>query len=449
MSGELHNVPFIWTALFHWQSCLLYVSLLPLRRGRWGLAAAALVQLAAQLCYMRVIAPLNGLVFNLGMAGFAGLTLLPFALLCRGDLRSRLYYCARAFILGGFTVSLAWQLYSYYRPRLPWLEPFWAETVFMLALGCAVYAVMWLLERGHRREMQELSITRPSCLGAAAVALVIYILSSLSYSTVETPFAATAEADAFTIRTIAYLGGVAILYAYHLQLCEFCALREVNALQGVLDLQYANYQRSQESIDMVNRKYHDLKHQISVLRADLGKEQKLDCLDQIERDIRAYESQNQTGNRVLDAILTAKSSYCLDHGITLTSLADGEALGFMGVVEVSALFGNALDNAIEAVSKLADREQRLIRLSVARQKGFLCVKVENRCLDSLVVEGELPRTTKPDKALHGYGLKSIQATAERYGGSVTVQAEKGWFTLGIVIPIPAGKGEPAKKDMES
>ena len=152
---------------------------------------------------------------------------------------------------------------------------------------------------------------------------------------------------------------------------------------------------------------------------------------------------------MLDAILTAKSSYCLDHGITLTSLADGEALGFMGVVEVSALFGNALDNAIEAVSKLADREQRLIRLSVARQKGFLCVKVENRCLDSLVVEGELPRTTKPDKALHGYGLKSIQATAEWYGGSVTVQAEKGWFTLGIVIPIPAGKGEPAKKDMES
>lgn len=190
---------------------------------------------------------------------------------------------------------------------------------------------------------------------------------------------------------------------------------------------------------MVNRKYHDLKHQIAVLRADLGAEQKLDCLDQIERDIRAYESQNQTGNKVLDAILASKTAYCLEHGITLTCLADGAALDFMGVVEVSALFGNALDNAIEGVGRLPDPEQRLIRLSVGRQKGFLCVKVENRCLDSLVVRGELPRTTKEDKSLHGYGLKSIRATAERYGGSATVQAENGWFTLGIMIPIPAGQ----------
>lgn len=207
-------------------------------------------------------------------------------------------------------------------------------------------------------------------------------------------------------------------------------------MQNVVDLQYANYRQSQESIDLVNRKYHDLKHQIAALRADLGAEQKLDCLDQLERDIRVYESQSETGNKVLDAILTAKSAHCLDRGITLTCLADGSTLDFMGVVEVSALFGNALDNAIEGVDKLSDPEQKLIRLSVSRQRGFLCVKVENRCVDSLVIDGELPRTTKADKSLHGYGLKSIRATAEKYGGSVTVQAEHGWFTLGIVIPVP-------------
>lgn len=438
MSGELRNIPPIWTASFHWLSCLLYVGLLPRRRGRRQEAAAALALLAVQLPYMRVIAPLDGLVFNLGMAGFAGLTLLPFVLLSKGDARGHLYYCARAFILGGFTVSLAWQLYSYYSPRLEGLRSFWAEAAFMLAVGGVVYAAAWLLERSRRREMGEMSITRPAYVGAVAIAFVIYILSSLSYSTVETPFAATAEADAFSLRTIAYLGGVAILYAYHLQLCELYTIQEVNALQNVVDLQYANYRQSQESIDLVNRKYHDLKHQITALRADLGRPQKLDCLDQLERDIRVYESRSETGNKVLDAILTAKSAHCLDRGITLTCLADGAVLDFMGVVEVSALFGNALDNAIEGVDKLSDPEQRLIRLSVTRQRGFLCVKVENRCVDGLVIDGELPRTTKADISLHGYGLKSIRATAEKYGGSVTVQAEQGWFTLGIVIPIPPG-----------
>ena len=53
--------------------------------------------------------------------------------------------------------------------------------------------------------------------------------------------------------------------------------------------------------------------------------------------------------------------------------------------------------------------------------------------------GAGPPTTKGDRNLHGYGLKSIRATAERYGGSATVQAEDGWFTLGIMIPIPAGQ----------
>ena len=437
MSHELQNIPPLWTALFHWQACMIYANLLPRRRGRGVSAAIALALLALLTPYMWAAAPLDGGWFNLGMAGFAALTLLPFSLLCTGDFYAHVYYCARAFILGGFTVSLAWQLYSYYEPRLPWLSPFWAEAVFMAVLGGAAYTGMWLLERTHRREMGEMDISRPTCAGAAAIAFIIYVLSSLSYSEVRTPFTTTVEAEAFNIRTMVYLGGVAVLYAYHLQLCESHALREVGALQNVLDMQYASYQQSQASMDMVNRKYHDLKHQIAVLRAEIGAAQKLDCLDQMEREIRAYESRSQTGNKVLDAILAAKSSWCLEHGITLTCVADGAALDFMGVVEASALFGNALDNAIEGVNRLTDPDRRLIRLSVARQKDFLRIKVENSCVEDLVVGEELPRTTKADKSQHGYGLKSIRATAEKYGGAVTVRAEAGWFTLGVLIPIPA------------
>ena len=436
MSSELQNIPPLWTALFHWLAYLLYVSLLPRRRTVRQCVLIAAMLLAVQIPYMVFIAPLNDAAFNLGMTGFAVLTFLPFVLLCKDGWFNHLYYSARAFILGGFTVSLAWQFYSYYSQRMKWLEPFAAETAFMLLVGAVIYTIMYFLERIHRREMREMLIHCWFSLGTAFIALVIYILSSLSYSSLEMPFTTTAEADIFNIRTIVYFGGVAILYACHLQICDTHALREISALQNVLNMQYANYQQSQASIDMVNRKYHDLKHQIAALRAEIGAEQKLDSLDQIERDIRAYESQNQTGNKVLDAILTSKSSCCLEHDIIFTCVADGSALDFLDVVEVSALFGNALDNAIEGVGKLTDPEQRLIHLSVTQQNGFLCVKVENRCVDGLVVGEELPKTTKEDKGLHGYGLKSIRATAEKYGGSVTLRAENGWFTLGVLIPVP-------------
>lgn len=90
----------------------------------------------------------------------------------------------------------------------------------------------------------------------------------------------------------------------------------------------------------------------------------------MEQEIRSYEAQNKTGNEVLDTILTSKSLYCQQHGITLTCVADGAALDFMDTMDLCSLFGNALDNAIESVEKLPDSEQRLIHLVVARQKSF-------------------------------------------------------------------------------
>ena len=436
MIRELRNIPAFWTVLFHGMAWLIFVILLPRRRKTWQCAVIAAVLLAVQFPYMHLIAPLNGVHFTLGMIGFMVLTFLPFPLLCKGNLSNYLYYSARAFIWGGFAASLAWQLYIYYSKRMEWLAIPLAEAMFMLLFGAAVFGIMYLLERAHRLEIHEMPIPWQVCLGVLFIAHNTYILNGLSYITQESPFVTTAETEAFFIRTLVYLGGVAILYAYHLQICDSYAVRENAALQNVLNMQYANYQCSQTAIDMINRRHHDLKHQIAVLRSEIEAEQKLDFLDQIEREIRDYESQTRTGNKVLDVILTEKSAYCLDHNISLICKADGRALDFMGVMDVSALFGNVLDNAIEGVSKLSDPEQRLIRLSVTRRKGFLRIKAENRCADVLVVEGELPKTTKQDNGQHGYGLKSIRATAEKYSGSLTLQAKNGWFTLGILVPLP-------------
>lgn len=443
MIRELRNVPEFWTVLFHGMACIIYVILLPRRRKLWQCAVIAAALFAVQFPYVCFVAPLDGVAFIWGMHGFMVLTSLPFHLMCKGSLCNHVYYCARAFIWGGFAVSLSWQLYTYYSRRAEWLATPLAEAGFMLLHGTVIFFVMYFLEWIHRSEIREMSIPLRSCLGAAFIALIVWILNGQSYNSVESPFTTTIEVEAFNIRTLVYLGGVAILYAYHLQICDSYAMREIDALQNVLNMQYANYRRSQESIDMINRKYHDLKHLIAVLRSEIVAEQKLDLLDQVEREIRAYESQNQTDNKVLDVILTEKNVYCLEHSISLICKADGSALDFMGVMDVSALFGNVLDNAIEGVSRLSDPEQRLIRLSVTRQKGFLRIKAENRCEDVLVVEGELPKTTKQDKGQHGYGLKSIRATVEKYSGSVTLQAKNGWFTLGILIPLPTGSSSQA------
>ena len=138
---------------------------------------------------------------------------------------------------------------------------------------------------------------------------------------------------------------------------------------------------------------------------------------------------------MLDTNLTSKSLYCQQHGITLTCVADGAALDFMDTMDLCSLFGNALDNAIESVEKLPDSEQRLIHLVVARQKSFLWIRVENTYDGAFQADGTLPKTTKSDARYHGYGLKSIYDTAEKYGGTAEITTQENQFTLKVLFPI--------------
>ena len=233
---------------------------------------------------------------------------------------------------------------------------------------------------------------------------------------------------------------MAVLYAYHIQVKEMQLRLEKDALRNIMEMQYKNYQLSRESIDVVNQKYHDLKHQINLLRsqADAGKTK--DYLDKMEHEIKVYETQNKTGNRILDAVLTNKSMVCQKREIELKVIMEGQSLSFMDDMDISALFGNMLDNAIESASRQKEKEKRLIWLYVSREKQFVRIRTENYCDEKIRFRNGMPVTTKKDKRLHGYGMKSICATVEKYGGSTVARQRDNWFELKILIPV-SGKAD--------
>ena len=164
--------------------------------------------------------------------------------------------------------------------------------------------------------------------------------------------------------------------------------------------------------------------------------EKEDYLDEIERSIQIYDSTIETGNEVLDTVLTEKSLYCEQHQITMTCVADGSKLGFLDGVDVYAIFGNALDNAIESVSKVPEPEKRLIAVSVWSRSDLLLIQVENYFEGTLAFEDGLPVTSKEDKDYHGFGIKSIRYAVEKYDGCMGIYPENNLFLLRISIPIP-------------
>ena len=107
----------------------------------------------------------------------------------------------------------------------------------------------------------------------------------------------------------------------------------------------------------------------------------------------------------------------------------------MDVMDICSIFGNALDNAIESVEKLEDVNRRLIRVAVFAQDNFLMIRVENYFETPVKLKNGEFATTKANKLYHGYGIKSIRYTADKYGGSVSITTEDRWFHLRVLIPI--------------
>lgn len=205
-------------------------------------------------------------------------------------------------------------------------------------------------------------------------------------------------------------------------------------MRFILKNQYTQFQTSRDNIEMINRKYHDLKQQLHILRSTTNNQQRIGFIDELENELRHYDTEFKTGNAALDTLLTAKQSRCLKEDITLTVVADGTLLQHIKVMDLCAIFGNALDNSIEHVLKIPDADQRLIHLTVSQKKEFICILVENYYIGKNIKEGELPVTTKENRDYHGYGLKSIKYITEQYGGFIHTVVKDHWFRLEMLLP---------------
>ncbi len=212
--------------------------------------------------------------------------------------------------------------------------------------------------------------------------------------------------------------------------------KELDDLNAMLRQQKMQYEITQESIDSINRKCHDLKHQIQALRFAEEEEEKQAYLEGIENDIMIYDTNLQTGNKALDTVLMEKGRYCKEHQIQWTCMADGSRLDFMKPEDLYTILGNALDNAIEAVERLDDPQRKVITVKILFQNDILVMQIQNYYEGELQFSQDLPVTIKENKQDHGFGLKSIRYTAEKYNGTMSLKAGKGIFTLQVLIPVP-------------
>ncbi|MBR4208972.1 MAG: sensor histidine kinase [Lachnospiraceae bacterium] len=187
------------------------------------------------------------------------------------------------------------------------------------------------------------------------------------------------------------------------------------------------------TVDTINRKCHDLKHQISALRSmpALAREK---SISELEKAVMLYDNYVKTGNEDLDIILAEKNMIAMKDGIQILCMADGKQLNFLKPEDLYSLLGNALDNAIEATGQEPDAERRIVQLQITRKNSFVSIHVDNPCPVAPLFSDGLPETTKEDTSYHGFGMRSMRYIAEQYGGALTARWKDGFFSLNIVFP---------------
>lgn len=213
---------------------------------------------------------------------------------------------------------------------------------------------------------------------------------------------------------------------------------ELDIANKILKQAEAQYAISKENIDLINIKCHDMKHHIR----EIGQYKQLDpdTIAELEESISVYDARVNTDNEALDVILTEKSRKCLQNGIILDCIADGKALESMKNADIYSLFGNMLDNAIDAVMKIEEPEKRVIGLKVYTVNEFVSISVKNYYIGEVVMRKDgLPDTTKGNRDVHGYGMSSIKLIVDKYGGDLSVSAKDGVFMLNILFHKHAGR----------
>ena len=195
-----------------------------------------------------------------------------------------------------------------------------------------------------------------------------------------------------------------------------------------LEAQYKEMLKSRKVV-------HDMKNHLLALKKYSQEQDWIglnDYLNELSEDILDYNYQIWTGNRMLDMILNEKLKEAKDKKIDMQISTEVFTTLPFTDREIISLFGNLLDNAIEACERITDKNT-WIHIKMKKKNQLLYFEIKNTTETTVQqVPGKFI-TTKTDGTLHGYGIKNIMDVVEKYHGIFQSQMVEDYFVVMISV----------------
>lgn len=181
---------------------------------------------------------------------------------------------------------------------------------------------------------------------------------------------------------------------------------------------------------------HDYHNHMQKIRAHLalGEYSEADrYIDLMETELAGIDLKYNTGNAGVDAMLNSKLTLAEKNGLRIKcDVVLPEKLSF-NQLDLCVLLGNLVDNAIEACGKMADLENRFLRIYMCVWKQQLYISVSNATNEVVRKLDKEYITNK--RGNHGHGLKRINLIVEKHKGYINRQNEPGVFATEIMLPM--------------
>jgi len=184
----------------------------------------------------------------------------------------------------------------------------------------------------------------------------------------------------------------------------------------LLERDYTAINRAYE----INAKlFHDFHNHIGILRQLLSHkkvEEAMQYLNGLQTPVQEMTNTVWTGDDAVDYLINSKAIKAQAGDIKYQTQVEFPRHTNLRNIDLCAILGNLLDNALEAARQVPEKDRRFIRLTIRRINQMLVIKVENSFATLPIQDNGALKTSKTEKGLHGWGLKSVRTAAEKYDG---------------------------------
>ena len=205
--------------------------------------------------------------------------------------------------------------------------------------------------------------------------------------------------------------------------------KELDFLKQKEEMQLNYYRIMNKKEEEIKKINHDIKNNLQIIYTLDNDDDKERLVNKILMNLKKYELVKYSSNEILNITLNTKVFEAHNKGIKIDILLN-KKVDFMDDLDISNLFSNLLDNAIEGAERSSSK---MVSLSIRKKMNYTIIKCTNT-FDGIIKKGSKDSIETRKDNNHGYGLKIIDDIVKKYDGELSVIYSNDKFILTILIP---------------